>query len=81
MDEELFGRKKDVASRKGLLNIDSLLGDPQKVYFFFNIKKSVESFMPVFLIKFLELMKKRLFIYNFLVKKVKKRLNNKLSRF
>lgn len=35
MDEKLFGRKKNVALRKGLSNIDDLLGDSEKVYFFF----------------------------------------------
>lgn len=34
IDEKLFGRKMDGAPRKGLSNIDNLLGDPQKVYFF-----------------------------------------------
>ncbi|VDM10599.1 unnamed protein product [Wuchereria bancrofti] len=52
MDEKLFGKKKDVAPRKGLSNIDDLLGDPQKekkfkknIDDFFPIKKSTVSFM------------------------------------
>ncbi|VDK67549.1 unnamed protein product [Onchocerca ochengi] len=52
MDEELFGRKKDATSRKGLLNIDNLLGNPQKekkhkknIDDFFPTKKSTVSFM------------------------------------
>ncbi|KAL3981426.1 hypothetical protein ACH3XW_43045 [Acanthocheilonema viteae] len=43
LDEKLFGRKKDVASKKGLSNIDNLLGDPQKEK---KAKKNIDDFFP-----------------------------------
>ncbi|OZC10798.1 hypothetical protein X798_02221 [Onchocerca flexuosa] len=52
MDGELFGRKKNATSGKGLLNIDNLFSDPQKekkhkknIDEFFPTKKSTVSFM------------------------------------
>ncbi|KAM3727103.1 Laminin subunit [Dirofilaria immitis] len=43
MDEELFGRKKEAASKKGLLNVDNLFGDPQKEK---KPKKNIDDFFP-----------------------------------
>ncbi|KAK6109601.1 hypothetical protein QQG55_36645 [Brugia pahangi] len=44
MDEKLFGKKKDVAPRKGLSIIDDLLDDPQKEK---KLKKNIDDFFPM----------------------------------
>uniref|UniRef100_A0A915PUY0 Uncharacterized protein n=1 Tax=Setaria digitata TaxID=48799 RepID=A0A915PUY0_9BILA len=43
MDDALFGKKKDTAPRRGLTNIDDLLGDPQKEK---KSKKNIDDFFP-----------------------------------